>query len=166
MSSYPDLIINAYVWEQFNLAKPGIYSQYSNMPFIPIRDVSSSYPWGDKPYIVYDSFMKVRTTNRYFYPVKCAQMMYSIKGSVSEIYEWRDFISNVLDREDVAAADINEFAGLSGDFNPLTVKFHCINTSQINYVGNTTEQQGQRKQVSTNLIIKYDYHITDIYNNS
>lgn len=166
MSSYPDLIINKYVWEQFSIAKPAIYSQYTHMPFVPVRDVGSSYPWADKAYIVYDSFMKARTTNRYFYPIKTAQMMYSIKGNVSEIYEWRDFISNVLDREDVAAHDINEYAGENNSFNPLTVKFHCINTSQINYTGNTTEQQGQRRQYAANLIIKYDYHITDIYNNS
>lgn len=166
MSSYPEIIINKYVWEQFRLAKPGIYASYTHMPFIPVRDMGSDYPWGDKAYIVYDSFMKARTANKYFYPVKAAQMMYSIKGSISEIFEWRDFISNVLDREDAAAFDINEYAGESGSFDPLTVKFHCINTSQVNYTGNSTEQQGQRKQLSANLIIKYDYHITDIYNNS
>lgn len=167
MSSYPEIIINNYVWEQFRLAKPSIYADYTNMPFIPVRDFGSEYPWEDKPYIVYDSFMKARTTNKYFYPIKTAQMMYSIKGGISDIYEWRDFISNVLDREDAAAFDINEYAGETGNFDPLTVKFHCINTSQINYVGNTTEgRQGQRKEYSSNLIIKYDYHITDIYNNS
>lgn len=166
MSTYPDLVINAYVWEQFRLAKSSIYAQYTHMPFVPVRDIGSEYPWGNKPYVVYDSFMKARTTNKYFYPIKTAQMMYSIKGNVSEIYEWRDFISNVLDREDVAASDINEYAGQSGDFDPLTVKFHCINTSQVNYTGNTSEQQGQRRQYSANLIIKYDYHITNIYNNS
>lgn len=164
MSSYPDLIINGYVWEQFRLAKPSIYSQYSAKPFVPVRDINSDYPWGIKPYIIYDSFMKARSTNKYFYPVKTTQMMYSIKGSISEIYEWRDFISNVLDREDDAAKDINEYAGESNLFNPLTIKFHCINTSQVNYTGSTTEQGGQRKQYSANLIVKYDYHITDIYN--
>lgn len=164
MSSYPDLIINSYVWEQFRLAKSSIYSNYSSRPFVPIRDINSDYPWGDSPYIVYDSFMRPRSKNKYFYPIKTAQMMYSIKGSVSDIYEWRDFISNVLDREDDAAKDINEYAGNSGNFDPLTVKFHCINTSQVNYVGNTTEQSGQRRHYSANLIVKYDYHITDIYN--
>lgn len=166
MSSYPELIINSYVWEQFRISKPSIYADYTNRPFVPVRDYGSDYPWDNKPYIVYDSFIKARTARKYFYPVKAGQMMYSIKGGIGEIYEWRDFISNVLDREDDAAFDINEYAGESGNFDPLTVKFHCINTSQANYIGNTTEEQGQRREYSSNLIIKYDYHITNIYNNS
>ena len=106
--------------------------------------------------------MKTRTANKYFYPVKSSQMMYSIKGSIAEIFDWRDFISNVLDREDDAARDINEYAGQELSNN--RIYFHCINTHQVNYTGNTTEQQGKIKQYSANLIIKFDYHITDIYN--
>lgn len=162
MSRYPELIINSYVWNQFEIAKPSIYSQYTASPFIPVRDMGSNYPWGTKAYIVYDSFAKPRTANRYFYPVKSGQLMYSIKGSISEIYEWRDFIINVLDREDAAAQDINEYAG--ENLTNLRSYFHCINAYQMNYISNNTEQTGQQKQFSTNLIIKYDYHITDIYN--
>jgi hypothetical protein len=88
--------------------------------------------------------------------------MYSIKGQISEIYEWRDFIYNVLDREDDAARDINEYSGQN--LSNTKIYFHCINASQINYIGNSTEQQGQRKMYSTNLIIRYDYHKKDIYN--
>lgn len=162
MSRYPELIINSYVWKQFEIAKSSIHADYAATPFIPVRDMSSEYPWGTKPYIVYDSFTKPRSTNRYFYPVKSGQLMYSIKGSISEIYEWRDFIINVLDREDVAAQEINEYAG--ENLANVRSYFHCINAYQMNYIGNTTEQQGQRKQFSTNLIVKYDYHISDIYN--
>lgn len=164
MSRYPEIIINKYVWEQFSLQKPAIYSQYSGIiPFFPVNDIKAGdTAWGTKPYIVYDSFAKPRSKNRYFYPIKSTQMMYSIKGSISEIYDWRDFILNVLDREDDAAKDINEYAGenLSG----VRSYFHCINAYQMNYIGNTTEQTGQRKMLSANLIIKYDYHISDVYN--
>jgi hypothetical protein len=162
MSRYPELIINSYVWKQFETAKPAIYSQYTGSPIIPVRDMSSEYPWGTKPYIIYDSFARPRSARKYFYPVKSAQLMYSIKGSISEIYEWRDFIINVLDREDDAAKDINEYAG--ENLNGVRSYFHCINAYQMNYIGNTTEQTGQRKQFSTNLIVKYDYHISDVYN--
>lgn len=164
MSRYPELIINSYLWKQFELAKPAIYSQYSGVtPIFPVTDTKAGdTAWGLKPYIVYDSFSKPRSTNRYFYPVKSGQLMYSIKGSIAEIYEWRDFIINVLDREDVAAREINEYAG--ENLSNLRSYFHCINAYQMNYIGNTTEMTGQRKQFSTNLIIKYDYHITDIYN--
>lgn len=164
MSRYPEIIINKYVWKQFQIAKPSIYSQYSNItPIFPVSDIKAGdTAWGNKPYIVYDSFAQPRSTNKYFYPVKCAQMMYSIKGSITDIYEWRDFIINVLDREDAAAADINEYAG--ENLSNLRSYFHCINAYQVNYIGNTTELSGQRKQFSANIVIKYDYHITDIYN--
>ena len=163
MSNYPEIIINKYVWEQFRLNKNSIYSSYTVTPIIPVTDMQGGdLPWGRKPYIVYDSFMKTRTANKYFYPVKSAQMMYSIKGSIGEIYEWRDFISNVLDREDDAARDINEYAGQN--LSNTRIYFHCINTHQVNYIGNTTEQQGKFKQYSANLVIKFDYHISDVYN--
>lgn len=164
MSRYPEIIINNYLWEQFQTAKPAIYSQYSGlMPIFPVNDIKAGdSSWGNKPYIIYDSFAKPRSTRKYFYPVKSGQLMYSIKGSISDIYEWRDFIINVLDREDVAAREINEYAG--ENLSNLRSYFHCINAYQMNYIGNTTEMTGQRKQFSTNLIVKYDYHITDIYN--
>lgn len=165
MSEYPEVIINKYVWKQFELAKPTIYSKYgSTIPIFPITDnKAGDTAWGSKPYIIYDSFIRPRSTNKYFYPVKCAQMMYSIKGTISEIYEWRDFIVNVLDREDVAAQDINQYAGnLSND----NIYFHCINAMQIKYVGSTTQQTSTTKLYSTELVIRYDYHLTDIYNNA
>lgn len=164
MSSYPESAINKYVWKQFELAKQQIYSMYSNIPIFPVSDTKSGdAKWGDKPYIIYDSFMKPRVSNKYFYPIKSGQMMYSIKGTIEEIFEWRDFISNVLDREDAAANDINEFA--SSTINNFDIRFHCINTTQVNYIGNSTEIQGTKKYFSTNLIIKYDYHLSNIYNN-
>lgn len=170
MANYPEVIINKYVWKQFQLAKPAIYAQYTSgsasiMPFFPISDTKAGdTAWGNKPYIVFDSFIRPRTANRSFYPIKSAQIIYSVKGTISEIYEWRDFITNVLDREDMSARDVNEFSGtLSGEVNTF---FHRINATQINYTGNTTQQTGQRKDYSADLIIKYDYHRTDIYNNS
>lgn len=165
MSEYPEVAINKYVWKQFQLAKPAVYSQYSStIPFFPVTDIKAGdTAWGTKPYVVYDSFIRARSTNRYFYPVKAGQLMYSIKGSLSEIYDWRDFISNVLDREDAAASDINEFAGT---LNNNKYFFHCINVSQLKYVGASTKDYGIKERYATELIIRYDYHLTNIYNNS
>lgn len=167
MSSYPELAINKYVWEQFHIS-PSMSATYVShagiIPFFPVSDnVSGTTKWEDKTYIIYDSFIKPRTFNRYFYPIKSGQMMYSIKGKLEDIYKWRDFISNVLDREDVAAKDINSYAGIN--INNYDLGFHCINVFQANYIGNTTESSGTKKTYSTNLIIRYDYHIVDIYNN-
>ena len=166
MSEYPEIIINKYVWRQFQLAKPTIYAKYgTTIPIFPIADTKAGdTAWGNKPYIIYDSFVRPRSMNKYFYPVKCAQMMYSIKGTIAEIYEWRDFIINVLDREDKAAYAINQYAGTTLANDELY--FHCVNAMQVKYVGSTTQQTGTSKLYSTELIVKYDYHMTNIYNNA
>ena len=165
MSDYPEIIINKYVWHQFQLAKPTIYAKYgSTLPIFPITDnKAGDTAWGNKPYIIYDSFIRARSMNKYFYPVKCAQMMYSIKGSIAEVYEWRDFIINVLDREDASAQDINQYAGTLNNDN---IYFHCINAMQVKYIGSTSQMTGTNKYYSTELIIRYDYHLSDIYNNA
>jgi hypothetical protein len=141
------------------------YNAYkSKTPIYPVSDTKAGgAAWDTKTHIVYDSFMKPRTKYSSFYPIKAGQMMYSIKGSLEDIYAWKDFISNVLDREDVSAREINEFAGSS--INNLRTVFHSTCTSQINYIGNTTETAGTNRIFSANLVIKFEYHVTDIYNN-
>jgi hypothetical protein len=171
MSSLVEPIINKYVWKQFEINGASnvpafSFSQYKGVvPIFPVSDnKSGDAKWGSKPYIIYDSFMKGRVNNKYFYPVKSAQMMYSIRGaSLEEIFHWRDFIINVTDREDAAAYDVNQFAGETIENN--SIRFHCINSFQDNYVGYTTETLGVQKTFSTNLIIKYDYHMSSVYNN-
>lgn len=166
MSSYPEVAINKYVWKQFEIAKPAIFSAYKGVvPIFPVSDnKSGDTKWGARTYIIYDSFIKSRMKNKGIYAIKSAQMMYSIKGEIASIYEWRDFIVNVLDREDISARDVNNFAGTN--FNDNQYYFHSICTNQINYIGNTTETGGVLKEFSTNIVIKYDYHITNVYNNA
>jgi hypothetical protein len=165
MSNYPEVAINKYVWRQFQLAKPTIYNAYkTGIPIFPVSDnLSGDSEWGGKTYIIYDSFAKPRSVNKGFYPIKSAQMMYSIKGDLTSIYEWRDFIINVLDREDIAARDVNSYAPTV--LNDMNFYFHSICAYQMNYIGNTTEASGTVKDFATNIIIRYDYHITNIYNN-
>lgn len=169
-NNYPETLINKYVWKQFEIAKPQIHSLYgtgasATVPFFPVNDIKAGdTAWGSKPYIIFDSFMRARSGNRTFYPIKTAQMIYSIKGKLSDIYEWRDFISNVLDREDSAASDLNEFIG-GNVVGGTDIYFHSLSTNQVNYIGQSTTQSGQNKVFSADLIIRYDYHRTDIYDN-
>lgn len=174
MSNYPEVAINLYVWEQFRLdslksasasyLKGFNYNQYKNIvPFFPVSDnTSGRTKWNDKTYVIYDSFLKNRTKYNTFYPIKTSQMIYSINGELEEIFKWKDFIYNILDRDDIAARAVNEYAGQN--LNDIQFSFHSINASQSNYIANTTESSGTKKVFSTNLIIKYEYHRTDIYN--
>ena len=173
MNSYPEVAINRFVWEQFRLDSlksasasylGGFdYNAYTSIPFFPLEDnLAGTAKWGDKPYVRYDSFLRPRSSLRSFYPIKAAQMIYSIKGGVEDVFEWRDFIVNVLDREDQAAKEVNEYAGQNLD-NYYTW-FHRINAMQLNSVNESSPSASQRKTYSTDLIIRYDYHISNVYN--
>jgi len=148
----------------------------------------------DLPYIVFDKFTRVRTgSHKYFYPVKSDQMRYTIYGGSlpeypykfidgkenSEFYYTPNFgfdrygftigltslITLILDREDAAARDINEFGkdipGYLSQEDYFTYNFHCINVFQSGYaesqqdVANLMEYRPTR-----DLIIRYDYSST------
>jgi len=165
MSDYTEILINKYVWRQFQLEKPATYAKYgTTIPFFPINDVKAGdSAWGNKPYVIYDSFIRPRQTNRPFYPQKGSQLMYSIRGTIQEVYEWRDFIYDVLDREDVAAYDVNQYCGTIGNNK---FYFHRFNVSQVKYIATTSTESGLNKSYSTELVIRYDYHRTNIHNNA
>jgi hypothetical protein len=168
-----EIIINHYVWNKFKEYRSEITLKYridgkDVVPFIPVSDtVASTFPWGDNSYIVYDSYYTNRTSYRQFYPIKTGQMIYSIKGTIQEIFDWRDFIVNILDRGDQSGQDINN-PGLI-DFLPPDLRsqvkthFHCTNVFQVNSINQSTKQSGVEKDFSTDLIIKYDYHISNLF---
>jgi len=161
MSKYPEQLINEYVWSRFQVRKSAVYAQYNGViPFFPVTDALSDSAWGTKPYVVYDSIMRPRQKKDWHYAIKSAQMVYGIRGSITEIYEWRDFISNVLDRGDDAAKALNAHAGAQAGTS--TTFFHSLETFQLNYTGKTSDKAETRKMYSTDLIIRYDYHRTDL----
>jgi hypothetical protein len=162
----PELLVNRYVWEQFRLADETFYNQYRNngigfVPIFPINDPNASnIAWGSRPYILYDNFVKARTgKDKYFYPIKSQQMLYSIRGaSVEDVYAMRHVMLSSLDREDAAAEDINEFVG------PSDVKFQCVNAYQVTYMKDATNLDTTRTPYQTDLIVKFDYHVNTSYN--
>lgn len=183
----PENIINLYVWEQFKTRAPEFYNLYPPtvggndlVPFFPAGtgNLPPEIVDGDLPYITFDKFIKVRTGSyKYFYPMKSDQMRYTIHGGSlfgnpgnnSDRYgltiELTSMISKILDREDQAAEEINEFTQNLPNYNdedyPIDFKynFHCINVFQSGYaesqqdVANLMEYRPTR-----DLIIKYDYH--------
>lgn len=165
-----EVIINHYVWDKFKEYAPDLVVEYKHsMPFIPVSDVrGGKFPWEEKAYVVYDSYYMNKSTYRNFYPIKCSQMIYSIKGSIQEIFDWRDFIVNILDRGDQAAQEINNPGFI--DFLPPELRervrthFHSISVYQVNSINQSTKQSGVEKDFSTDLIIKYDYHISNLFN--
>lgn len=163
--TYPEIAINEYVWEQFRLAKPAIYAQYGLItPFFPVDDIQAGdAAWDGKTHIVYDSMIKPRSARKQFYPVKQGQLVYSIKGSITDIFEWREFITDVLDREDAAAYDINRYAGIN--LAGYNIYFHSVCAYQLNYINTSYKAQPtQRKDQTAEIIIPFEYHKSAVYN--
>jgi hypothetical protein len=191
----PENIINRYVWEQFKTQAPAFYSLYPQtaggndlIPFFPagVGNIPPEIIDGDLPYIVFDKFTKVRTgMYKYFYPMKSEQMRYTIYGGSlygdspngSDRYgttiTLTSLITAILDREDVAAEDINEFAEDLYDDYPVSASpsvnpsiydyskyfFHCINVFQSGYAESQQDVANLMEyRPSRDLIIKYDYH--------
>ena len=182
----PEQIINLYVWEQFKTYAPEFVDLYPAtlggpgiVPFFPSPASNLPTPVleNDLPYIVFDKFSRVRGGYKYFYPIKTDQMRYTIVGgSLYDInrnqqdryattINLTSLIQNILDREDDAAQDINEFTKTLPDYNSPNYpelnkySFHCVNVYQSGF---TDTQQDVSDFMEYNptrdLIIKYDYH--------
>jgi hypothetical protein len=182
----PEQIVNLYVWEQFKTYAPQFASLYPPssggneiVPFFPapVSNLPLQVLEEDLPYIVFDKFSRVRGGYKYFYPIKTDQMRYTIHGgSLWDINKFeRDrygttvnltsLIQNILDREDDAAQDINEFTKNLPDYNdpnyPELNKyyFHCVNVYQSGFTDNQQDVSDFMEYNPTrDLIIKYDYH--------
>lgn len=187
----PENVINRYVWEQFKTQAPAFYNLYPEtvggsqlIPFFPAGagNVPPEILENDLPYIIFDKFTKVRTGSyKYFYPVKSEQMRYTIYGGslYGEAANGADrygttitltsLITLILDREDAAADDINEFAEELYDDYPVSAsasvydylkyRFHCINVFQSGYAESQQDVSNLMEyRPSRDLIIKYDYH--------
>jgi hypothetical protein len=187
----PENIINRYVWEQFKTQAPAFYNLYPQtvggselIPFFPAGagNIPPEILDGDLPYIVFDKFTKVRTgAYKYFYPIKSEQMRYTIYGGslYGDVANGADRYGNtinltslitlVLDREDAAANDINEFAEELYDNYPVSAsasvydyykyRFQCINVFQSGYAESQQDVSNLMEyRPSRDLIIKYDYH--------
>jgi len=165
MNKYPDLILNAFIWKQFQNEKPAIYNLYNNrVPFFPVSDANAgAQMWKNQTYIVYDSFIRARSG--YYKPVyakKSGQTTYSIRGSVSSVYEWRDFMTDILDRDDVTASEVNAFGGTTYGANN-GIYFECVNAYQVLAIDLATRPDSVNQQYITQLIIRYEYHPTTVY---
>lgn len=96
-------IINEYVFTEL-----GWSLQNGAQPFFPIHDSTGiEASWENNPYVVYD-WIKMRNDSA-FHPIKTHQLIYSIRGTVPQIYAARDAIIDRLDREDESGQMLNKW---------------------------------------------------------
>jgi hypothetical protein len=109
--------------------------------------------------IQYDRLMRFRPTP--FYPHKREQLIYTLYStSLANINNAIILISQLLDREDAAAQDVNAWASANAaSLNvPHNVYFHNIRTYQADETRDLIELASARTMFLNKIIIEYDYH--------
>lgn len=116
--------------------------------------------------IQYDRLLRFRRNA--FYPMKCEQLLYYVYSVPSKIIDAGIIISQLLDRSDAAAEDLNKWcmAKQNGE-NPIidlavpithNVYFHDIKVYQLEEVRDLTELAALRGLTLNKFVIEYDYH--------
>jgi hypothetical protein len=123
----------------------------------------NSNPTSNPLYIQYDRLMRFRTSP--LYVTKKEQLLYYIYSTNLEYVNNAGIvISQLLDREDAAAQDLNAWCRDNQDSHPLledrtyNVFFHNIRVYQADEARDVTELASARAVYVNKIIIEYDYH--------
>ncbi len=168
---YPPIWINAYIKQEL------LKYDFNNVIVIPstptaiddvYKNTLGSYP---DLAIQYDRLFRFRRTP--FYPMKCEQLLYYIYSTnATKIYDAMIIISQLLDRSDASAEDLNRWAAanplyedeaarIANDPQPYNVYFHDIKVYQLEETRDLGELGAIRGLTLNKLIIEYDYHARD-----
>jgi hypothetical protein len=117
----------------------------------------------EEPLIIqYDRLMRFRQSP--FYGTKREQLIYYLYSTkISNVNYANIVISQLLDREDAAAQDLNEWArDNANSYNfPHNVFFHNIKVYQADETRDVLELASARTVFINKLIIEYDYSAKD-----
>lgn len=176
----PLLYINQYLhsllssYTDINMAKNPNIDNY--VPFVPAgvtTNIDAFYEnlaatsgfEGELPSVIfYDRLLRLR--NSPFYVGKREQALYTISATASQAYKIGLVISQVLDREDVSAQDINKWmhdnkADLTAKGFPMRVFFRSMKVFQIDESRDLLELQTFKGGTMHKYIVEYDYHLKD-----
>ncbi len=149
--------VNGYVWNAMQSIDDSLAKDYQGIvPFFPISDSrADEWPWQSKPYVIYDQMFRSRSRAGYF--VHKSHTLYFIKGSPSEVLAWTNAIALILDRQDAAAQDINNW--LSTTHPDAGIYFHWFKAMQVDQTAeNRTDLSINQKYLST-MVIEFEYHV-------
>jgi hypothetical protein len=118
---------------------------------------SGTKSWETKPYVIYDRML--RMTKSPFYPIKKEHILYAVKGKEESTLEWGMAIQYILDRQDDAAQDINDWN--RSQETPANVYFHSLRVFQTSDMGSVTRDFSNRPFYITEFIVEAEYHFTD-----
>ena len=176
----PLLYINHYLhsllssYTDINMAKNPNIDNY--VPFVPAgvtTNVDAFYEnlaatsgfEGELPSVIfYDRLLRLRSSS--FYVGKREQGLYTIYATASQAYKIGLVISQVLDREDVSAQDLNKWmndnkADLIAKGLPMRVFFRSMKVFQVDESRDLLELQSFKGGTMHKYIVEYDYHLKD-----
>lgn len=171
---YPPRWINAYIvdqlsqYEDINVSNgtggflvPIVTSTPSNTEEI-YKQLIQQAQVGQPLLIQYDRLMRFRPNS--FYPVKKEQLLYYLYStSLENVNNAMIVISQLLDREDAAAQDLNVWCAnnpqtVNGSQIPYNVFFHNIKAYQADETRDLVDLASARAVYVNKIIIEYDYH--------
>jgi hypothetical protein len=166
---FPPHWINAYLYAKLSEYEDiGIDATQQLVPIFAMTPTSTEEIYRnvlqsstvEQPLIIqYDRLMRFRPTP--FYGRKREQLMYYLYStSIANVNNANIVISQLLDREDAAAQDVNDWAATnSGNLNvPHNVYFHNIRVYQADETRDLVDLASARTVFINKLIIEYDYH--------
>lgn len=159
----PITTVNGYLWDTMKQVDPSLSKKYGQrVPFFPLSDsTSGTKSWENKPYVIYDRMLRIRRNP--FYPIKNDHILYYLKGNEEQTIEWGSAIQYILDRQDDAAQDINDWNRNQTD--PAHVYFHHLRVHQTDSgdMGSPsgTRDFSVRPYYITRFIVEAEYHLTD-----
>lgn len=174
---YPPRWINAYVFDKLcDYENIGVSRNQDVMPIFATSPTSIEETYQkiqqlavvDQPLLIqYDRLMRFRPSA--FYPHKREQILYYIYStSLQNVNNATVVISQVLDREDAAAQDVNAWCSANpqeykGDSIPQNVFFRNIKVYQIDEVRDYQRPISNNTLYVSKMIVEYDYHADTPY---
>jgi hypothetical protein len=171
---YPPRWINAYIvdqlsaYEDINVSNnsvgylsPILTSTPSNTEEI-YKQLLQTTSVGQPLLIQYDRLMRFRPNT--FYATKREQLLYYLYStSLENVNNAMIVISQLLDREDAAAQDLNSWASnnpqsINEEQIPHNVFFHNIKAYQADETRDLVDLASARAVYVNKIIIEYDYH--------
>lgn len=160
------IVVNNYLWDTMKQIQPSL-SQTKNygqkIPFFPLGDsASGNKSWENKAYFIYDRMFKQMKDP--FYPVKCEEVRYHLKGKEDDTFLWGSAIQMILDRQDDSGKDINEWIRQNGGNEKYPLYFHSTRIYQVSSSLATEKENIRdisiRPYYVTEFMVDLKYHYT------
>lgn len=163
----PAQAVNGYVWDTMKKLDPTLTQtkRYGNrVPFFPVGDSASGQKqWENKPYFIYDRVFRFASSP--FYPKKRESLLYYLKAKEVDTLQWSAAVQLILDREDDAAKDINDWIRSQPNASEeFPIYFHNLRVYQARSGSPSSSgmmrEESSRPYYVTEFIVDICYHFT------